>query len=327
MLKGFGKPTRSYVLRNDSRPGKIGFTDITDKVLPNANLGMVTAAEWKDMNNDHYPELLVTGEWMSCKYFSNHKGTLTDESVKAGIAGYTGLWTSIYPFDVNGDGYTDLVVGNLGQNNSFHISKEHPAKLNMINFENAGNPVSTSIPMVSAYYADRHEYLNLYRDELLSVSQRLRPIFNTYDAYAKTDLPELIYKTAATIDTVFTCNTDASGVFLNDGKNHFHFTALPQFAQVSRVNTVVAFPTGSRVPDLLLAGNYFGYRVQYGRQDALPVVQLRVKGDTFDALIPSITGLFSTGQVSKLYVYSFKNRKRIILFRKNDTPQVFEYNQ
>ena len=327
MMKGFGKPIKSYVFRNDSKAGKIVFTDITSNVLPNAYLGMVTSAQWKDMNNDHYPELLVTGEWMSCRFFNNQKGKLTDESIKTGIAGYTGLFTSIYPFDVNGDGYTDLVVGNIGKNNSFHISKEYPAKLNMLDFENNPNKAHSAIPMVSAYYADSHEYLNLYRDELLSVSQSLRPIFNTYGSYAKTDLPELVNKTAATIDTVFTCNTDESGVFLNDGKNHFNFMPFPQFAQVSRVNAITAFATGKSVPDLLLAGNYFGYRVQYGRQDALPVVQLINKGDTFEALTPGNTGLFSTGQVSQIYTYSFKNRKRILLFKKNEAPQIFEYNQ
>jgi hypothetical protein len=326
-LAGFGKSTRSYILENRSIAGDISFKDVTRAVLPNSDLGMVTSAVWKDMNNDGYPELLVAGEWMSCRFFENRKGVLVDASLRSGLSTHTGLWTCIYPVDINGDGAMDLAVGNIGANNLFHISREHPAKLNMIDFENGRNNRHNPIPVVSAYYANGLEYLNLYRDELLSVSQRLRPVFNTYDAYAKPDLPAILQRTGAALDTILTCNTRESGVFINDGKNHFRFTAFPQFAQVSRVNSLTAFTKPNALPDLLLAGNYFGYRVQYGRQDALPVVHLKNTGGAFTALLPATTGLFVTGQVYKIYLQPLGNKKRVLLFKKNESPQLFEYDE
>ena len=43
----------------------IHFTDVTDAVCPAFRLpGMVTAACFADINNDHYPELIIAGDWM-----------------------------------------------------------------------------------------------------------------------------------------------------------------------------------------------------------------------------------------------------------------------
>ncbi|MEO7530256.1 MAG: VCBS repeat-containing protein, partial [Sediminibacterium sp.] len=154
----FGKPTKSYVLRNDSRPGKILFTDVTRSILPNDNLGMITAAVWKDIDNDRFPELFVTGEWMSCKYLKNSKGKLVDVSTRAGLDKYQGLWSTISPVDVNGDGFTDLVVGNIGLNNRFNADSTHPARLNMIDFDNGRGNQSFATPLVSVFYHDGKEY-------------------------------------------------------------------------------------------------------------------------------------------------------------------------
>ncbi len=322
----FGKKTDSYILRNDSKPGKILFSDVTAQVLPDKNIGMITSAEWKDMNNDKYPELLVTGEWMSCKYFSNINGKLVDQTFQNGLGNLTGLWNCIYPVDINGDGYIDIVAGNVGQNNQFNVSEKFPAKLTMIDFESAGGGIPNPVPLMSTYYSDSLEYPIVFRDELLSISQRLRTIFNNYESYAKLTMPQLVKKTGAKINAVYSCNNLRSGVFINDGKNHFKFIPFPESAQISRVNSVVQFNNGTKYSDLLLAGNYFGYKIQFGRQDALPVLQLQYKEGQLEGLMPGITGLFSTGQVSKMFVYLFKNKQRILLFKKNEAPQMFEYH-
>ena len=326
-LTNFGKHTKSYILRNDSQLRKIKFSDVTSSVLPVSELGMITSAEWRDMDNDHFPELLLAGEWMSCKFMKNNKGILSDESVKAGMDQLTGLWTFIHPLDVNGDGFIDLIAGNIGQNNSFNIAKEHPAKLNMIDFHIRLDGKPAFIPIMSNYYEDGGEYPSIYRDDLLSVSQRLRSIFNTYSLYASSNMKQIFEKTGATLDTVFTCTTKESGIFMNDGNNHFTFTPFPLVAQLSRVNTVTSFFTNKSTPDLLVGGNFFGYRVQFGRQDALPIVQLKRTSASYSALLPNITGLFTYDQVYHIYVYSFKRKKRILLFKKNEAPQLFEYNE
>jgi hypothetical protein len=323
----FGQKTKSYLLRNDSKPGKILFTNITDQVLQNDNLGMITSAEWKDLDNDHYPELVVATEWGSCKILKNQKGKkLTDISKISGLSEYLGLWSFIKPMDLNGDGFIDLVVGNIGNNNQFVADKKHPTKLRMIDFENIKS-IESAIPVIS-YYENENEYPIYFRDEMLAAVQNLRTIYPNFESYAHATMKEIVAKSNATVDTIMECNTLLSGVFLNDGKGHFNFTALPDYAQISRVNTAVEIVTNqTKRSDLLIGGNFFGYKIQFGREDALPIVSLKNNGKgVFEALRPDKTGLFSTGQVSKIFLSDYKNKKRVIIFRKNEAPQLFEYN-
>lgn len=323
----FGKKTKSYVLRNDSKPGRIAFTDVSKEVLPEENLGMITSAEWSDMDHDRFPELLLATEWGPCKLLKNRKGKLADDSKNAGLQKYSGLWSLIYPADINGDGYTDLVVGNVGQNNQLSASSTHPMKLSLIDFDNMEPHASGAIPVMSMYEEDK-EYPVYYRDELLSAVQKLRAVYPDYQSYATTTVQDMISKSGAFTDTVLECNTLQSGVFINDGRGHFTFSPFPAFAQISRVNAAaITNFNHARQNDLLIAGNFFGYKIQFGREDALPVVALKNKGDgRFEAERPGATGLFSTGQVSKLFVMNYRNKKRVLIFRKNEVPQLFEYD-
>ena len=39
---------------------------------------MVTSSAFADINNDGWPDLIVTGEWMPVKIFMNNKGKFTE---------------------------------------------------------------------------------------------------------------------------------------------------------------------------------------------------------------------------------------------------------
>ena len=54
--------------------------------------------------------LIVTGEWMPVKIFINNKGNFTTNDIPQS----TGLWQTVFPADVNGDGFTDILAGNWG---------------------------------------------------------------------------------------------------------------------------------------------------------------------------------------------------------------------
>jgi hypothetical protein len=51
----FPLASKSYLLHNDSKNGPVLFSDVTDAVCPALRLpGMVTAACFADINNDHF---------------------------------------------------------------------------------------------------------------------------------------------------------------------------------------------------------------------------------------------------------------------------------
>ena len=110
---------RSALLAN--RGGR--FEDVTDALAPGLReVGMVTSALWSDVDGDGWPDLLLTLEWGSVKYFHNKQGRgFEDWTERAGFAAAgTGWWTSIAAADFNGDGRPDYVVGNVGLNTQYH---------------------------------------------------------------------------------------------------------------------------------------------------------------------------------------------------------------
>lgn len=323
----FGKATKSYILKNDSKSGKIHFTDITNSLISNDNLGMVTSGEWIDLDKDKYPELILSTEWGSCKIFKNKYGkNLSDITTISGLNRFMGLWSFIKAIDVNNDGNLDLVVGNIGNNNQFIGDFKHPMKLRMIDFENNSSS-KNSIPIVSVFEKEI-EYPIYYRDEMLASVQNLRTLYPNFESYANANIQEIITKVNAKIDTVLECNSFLSGVFMNNGKGKYFFNAFPNIAQTTRLNAVnVYLDKASKQKNLLIAGNFFGYKVQFGRQDGLSIGLLKNNGQgQFEAQQAKSTGLFSNGQVSRIFNSEYKNKNRIIIFRKNEAPQLFEAN-
>jgi len=102
-------PLRSALYRNN---GDGTFTDVTGKagVGGEGHYGQGVAVG--DFNNDGYPDLYVTGYGRAILYRNNGDGTFADITSKAGVAD-DGAWsTSAGWFDLDKDGWLDLVVTN-----------------------------------------------------------------------------------------------------------------------------------------------------------------------------------------------------------------------
>ena len=65
----------AFILENKSANGTVKFEDVTASVAPDLlKAGMVTAAFCTDVDNDHWTDLVVAGEWMPLCIYRNHKG-------------------------------------------------------------------------------------------------------------------------------------------------------------------------------------------------------------------------------------------------------------
>ncbi len=128
----FPLPSQSYLLRNDTQNGEVHFTDVTASVCPPLQKpGMVTVAQFVDLNNDKFPELIIAGDWMPVMLFDNKKGILSDQSTTAGLQHLNGMWSSLTATDVDGDGDIDIVLGNCGYNDQFAHTSAFPAAANV----------------------------------------------------------------------------------------------------------------------------------------------------------------------------------------------------
>ena len=86
---------------------------------------MVTSAIFTDINQDGWPDLIVTGEWMPVNIFMNNQGKFTETDIPKS----TGLWQTLYAADINGDGYPDLLAGNWGHNSKLWAGKNGPSEI------------------------------------------------------------------------------------------------------------------------------------------------------------------------------------------------------
>ncbi|EON76274.1 hypothetical protein ADIS_3402 [Lunatimonas lonarensis] len=258
----FPESPRSYLLKNDGA-GK--FTDVTEAFSPAlVNLGMVTDAQWVDLDGDGYQDLVVVGEFMPIQVFVNQGGTklelATDRFFKEPI---TGLWSSLRVVDVDGDGDMDLVVGNFGLNSQLRASKEEPITLIFDDFDKNG-----SLDPILSTYIQGQSYPFLSRDELLDQMYGMRSKFTDYESFAGAKLTDIFSReqlaNAKKLDV-----TELRTMYFENRNGVFEGHALPKEAQFAPVYAIEFLDfNGDGHLDLILAGNQNSMRLRYGVIDA-----------------------------------------------------------
>ncbi|MEO6838907.1 MAG: VCBS repeat-containing protein, partial [Ginsengibacter sp.] len=190
-LGNYPIPPRSYILRNDH--GK--FTDVTSSVCPALeDIGLISAAVWVDIDNDKKPDLIIAADWMPIRIFKNNGKTLTEITNQTGLQNYPGLWRSLTITDIDHDGNLDIVAGNLGLNNPYHITAQQPAELIAKDFDHSG-----IMDDILCYYMKDNtgEYKLLpaisredWARQMPSIKQR----FVTNSSYSKATMDEIFTK-------------------------------------------------------------------------------------------------------------------------------------
>jgi enediyne biosynthesis protein E4 len=293
----------SEILLND---GHGHFTDATHSIAPSfLSLGMVTDAVWVDLNQDHWPDLVVVGEWMPVKIFINEKGRLTDRSADYIHFGSTGWWNSIITGDFDGDGYPDLVIGNQGLNNQFRASAAEPLSVYASDFNGNG-----TLDPVICYYIDGVSYPVYSRDDLMDQIPALKKKFPEYHDYARATIRDLF--TGEQLKSAMQLKAEwMQTVYLhNSGKGYFIVRPLPPEAQLAPVCAMVAGDiTHAGRPDLVLTGNNALARIKFGRYRANHGVLMANDGKGNFHYVPQWkSGLNIRGDVKSLLILKEKGR-------------------
>jgi hypothetical protein len=325
---GRGKPgyfpmsSRSYLLRNDSQSGQIIFTDVTQNVCPDLQEpGMVTVAEWVDLDQDHFPELFVAGDWMPILLFKNEKGTLNNISDTALPRQTNGMWSAIHIADLDNDGDKDVVMGNCGLNNQFKPSVKEPMTMVVNDFDGNGN----SEPLIS-YFIQGKSYPMASRDELLDQVPSLRKKYVKYIQYADATTESIFNKQQITNAKVFTCTLPESILLINNGSLSFTQRNIPPEAQFSKTHAILSDDYNhDGHTDLVMLGNFFPYRTQTGESDASFGSLLLGDGKgNFSSVPPSSSGLFADGDVrSGVVLKNISGKERLLIGRNNSPVLIF----
>ncbi len=251
---------RSYLLEND---GKGNFKDVTAQLAPElATIGMITAAEWQDLNLDGQLDLILLGEWMPITIFSQRSGQLKLIENSAFEQTY-GWWTALATADMDGDGDLDIIAGNFGWNTQLKASKENPLALFTADFGQTN--ILHPIPAVSQ---NNQFFPLLYRDDLVQQIPSLKKNYLQYASYAKASLNDLFGEMVAQADYL-SVNNLASCYLENKGDFNFEVRPLPLMAQIAPVYAIETIDINKDGHlDILLGGNFTESRVQFGRHNA-----------------------------------------------------------
>ena len=276
---------------------------------------MVSDALWMDLNKDGWPDLVVVGRFMPITIFENHQGKLVNETRAYGLGDTQGWWCRIAAADLDHDGDTDLVIGNLGLNTQYKASPTEPLTITYSDFDKDG-----TLDPILCFYNGGKSYPAATRDELFDQMPSLQKKFSRYSIYADAQLPDIF-----SADQLAAAHTDSvkmlQSVYLrNDGNRHFTVVPLPAYAQISQVNGIVIrdFDKDGNA-DILLAGNFYPFRVQQGPLDAS--IGLVLKGDgkgNFTPLPYASTGLYMPGDIRNI----IEINGRIVAAKNNGPVQV-----
>ena len=123
--------SKTYLLENKNG----NYIDTTEELAPELlNIGIVNDLLFTDYDGDGDKDLAVIGEWFPLTFFNNQNGKFTKTSI-ASLNHTEGWWNTITEVDFDEDGKMDYLVGNLGDNNKFHPTKEKPLHIYSTNFD------------------------------------------------------------------------------------------------------------------------------------------------------------------------------------------------
>jgi len=307
----YGSFPASYVLKND---GRGNFNDISKEVFgTDTKPGMITDAKWADLDNNGYDDLILAGNWMGIKIFSNRAGKFSPDRR---LEKYTGWWSSIAVSDIDRDGDLDLIGGNLGLNSKFRASEKEPMKIHVKDFDNNG----TKECITSIYKNDHQEYVFHLRQDLTGQLPSFKKRFLKYEDYAGKTFDEVFPEEMTAGAEIHQISYLESALFMNEGNSKpFLYRPLPYQAQLSAINSIICDDIDNDgTVEMILSGNFHGFKPEVGRLDANYGQVFRFAENKFKYLPPSETGLNLKGQIRSSLIHKNSHGDKTYLFGKNN---------
>ncbi|WP_425421723.1 FG-GAP-like repeat-containing protein [Phaeodactylibacter xiamenensis] len=313
-------PARSYLLENN---GQGEFKEVTAEKAPGLEQpGMVTTALWEDLNGDSQPDLVLAGEWMPLTVFLNQNGQL--QRADNFFGEHTdGWWWSMAKADLDGDGDTDLIAGNLGQNTNLKVSAEEPATLYYGDFDENG-----AVDPLITHYIQGEPYPFVSRDNLFGQLAAMRKKFRDYASYSDAKIEDVLSPEQLEGARQLHAKQGKTIWLENQGDGNWAVHELPAAAQMSPVFAILPLDANKDgLQDFILAGNLSETRPTMGPWDANYGQLFLNRGDgQFEYIPQHQSGLSLIGDVRRAIALNegqtllfFRNNQSVLAYNKNKT--------
>ena len=305
----------SYLLVNDGK-GNFQMKD-----SPFYKVGMVTDAQWADLNADGQTELVICGEMMPVKVYAFTGKDFEDQTDKYFKTEESGFWSALKITDLNGDGKPDLLAGNLGLNSQIRANAAEPAELYFSDFDKNG-----SIDPFFSFYVQGKSYPFVSRDELNDQIYPMRKKFPFYRDYANATIKEIFSNEELGKAARLEAKESRSVCFINHNGS-FEKMVLPVQAQFAPVTTILAGDYNQDgKKDVLLLGNKMDNRLKLGSMDANYGCLLLGDGKgNFTYMPQSGSGLSVQGDVKSAVEMRVNRQPAIVVGACNEPIQIYRH--
>jgi len=306
-------PASSYLFHND----KGTFSDVSASAAPDLeNIGLVTDANWVDIDNDGDQDLCIVGEWMQPTFLINTDGRFERMNLDS-LNHLSGWYYAVSSADIDMDGDQDILLGNLGENYKYKANAEEPFEVYYGDFDDNG-----SDDLVLGY----HNFGALYpvRGRECSSQQMpdIKKIAPTYHDFGSASLFDIYGVEKLNQALHLSAYNFKSGILRNDGSGQFEFVPFPDLAQLSSVNAFMNKDLdGDGQDEIIIAGNLYTSEIETPRADAGYglVLKNNSEGTTFSVMNADNSGLFLPGDVKSLNFIKMNNAEGLVAGN-NDGP-------
>jgi hypothetical protein len=156
------------------------------------------------------------------------------------------------------------------------------------------------------------------RDELLDQVVPLRKRYIKYHQYASVEIKDLVDEARLKAARRWDITELNHCVYLSDGKGSYRKKTLPLITQSSRIFSMGKTDSTGTEKSFLLAGNFFPWRTQWGRNDSGLGSLLRISKDSIDVVENSEIGLFIDGDVRDMAIINNAENLPLVIVAKNN---------
>lgn len=270
----YPKTPQSYWLVNSN--GK--FEDKIAEIAPELQFyGMITDAQFTDLNEDGELDLVVVGEWTSVGLFIQKENQFTKDSQIYDGSGLYGWWNTVEVYDLDGDGNKEILLGNLGLNNKFHPNADHELQVYLEDFDENGQ---LDIILSKFFSGVEHPVRGreCLSDQIPSIAER----YSSYSAFAQAQFGDIFEGT----EKPLAVNNFSNG-FLQKVDGRYQFTPFPNMAQIGPINKFIpADFNGDGRMDFIVIGNRYEAEIETPRYDGNPGLVLINKGELVFDIFP-----------------------------------------
>ena len=248
----YGAPTRMYYFEN------LGANQFSLTDIYSPETGMITDVEVGDLNGDGTAEIVVASEWGRIEVLEIVNQEIRNSNFSEDFSA-SGLWREIHIVDLNNDGIQEILCGNQGTNSFFNLHH----KLYVEDFDENGKVEQIITMTIDDLDYPVHDY-----DEIISQTPIVRSKAQSYAQYSELSISELFSPEQLKDVLVAKIDELRSGMYTYKAGS-YHFIPFPDPIQYSSMFAIESDDFNEDgLSDIIIGGNHYLYKPQFGRDDA-----------------------------------------------------------